>query len=476
MNDKLTDERLEGLLREFLAADAAASEPPASLRRRVAEAREMAVTAPARRRPFTLAWRPPRALAAAGVAVAVVLVGVLSATLSGLLPLGRADCSGVTIEAVTDAVTDVPGYTWRMTGTELVHRLVDVHGETSDEIFDYRTVDLELAGVYDAPDAWQVEVIGGDEQSGQFPIPPHTGLWFGNDVDSYLVADGQAWVRIRGGEHYQPTDPEDNVQIAREANQLLGLVEQGEPFWITFGSPRLPTITWTVESTTEGCRVIADDPRYADLPGVTWRVEVLVDPETLLPVRGLYEYATAAAQQPLPVPSGALLSDERVHLDFTYDYEATFTIDSPVPVGFESVMEAQARADATAAGLSSPFTTVTFQLAEAQVYAIHTPSGTAVLLYQNGTLASSEVVPANVDVFVDLVLTDDADPKAFLIAVVNDPRVATVEVTFSNGETRQVGGYAVRPSVSSGENLGEIVTWVPLDDEGNEVEVDPPRP
>jgi hypothetical protein len=51
-----------------------------------------------------------------------------------------------------------------------------------------------------------------------------------------------------------------------------------------------------------------------------------------------------------------------------------------------------------------------------------------------------------------------------------------VETTFGNDETRPLGGYSVRPSVSSGENLGEIATWVPLDDEGNEVEVDPPRP
>jgi hypothetical protein len=147
-----------------------------------------------------------------------------------------------------------------------------------------------------------------------------------------------------------------------------------------------------------------------------------------------------------------------------------------VPAGFESVTEAQARADATAAGLSSPFTSATFQLAEAQVYAIHTPSGTAVLLYQNGTLASSDVVPTNVDVYIDLVQTDGGDRKTFLVAVVNDPRVVTVETTFGNDETRPLGGYSVRPSVSSGENLGEIATWVPLDDEGNEVEVDPPRP
>jgi hypothetical protein len=74
------------------------------------------------------------------------------------------------------------------------------------------------------------------------------------------------------------------------------------------------------------------------------------------------------------------------------------------------------------------------------------------------------------------VQTDGGDPKTFLVAVVNDPRVVTVETTFGNDETRPLGGYSVRPSVSSGENLGEIATWVPLDDEGNEVEVDPPRP
>jgi hypothetical protein len=476
MNDQLTNERLEALLREFLATDAASSEPSAELRRRVIDARENAATVPARRRPFTLAWRPPRALAAAGVAVAVVAVGVLSATLSGLLPLGRPDCSGVTIESVREAVVAVPGYTWRMTGTELIHRLIPGGDRTFDVA--YATVPLEFTGAYDAPDAWRIDILQGYDPNSDFPLPPSTGGLVRSDVDGYLVVGGQPWVRGRGDTHYQPTDREDNVQIARVANELLEMVERGEPFGIAYESKPTgldPSMRWTVDSTNQGCTMTGSSSLRDAHPELTYRVELVVNPDTLLPQTALYVFSSTPSGDE-PLPTGTIITNEDMHLDFTYDYDASFTIDSPLPAGFESVTEAQARADATAAGLSSPFTSATFQLAEAQVYAIHTPSGTAVLLYQNGTLASSDVVPTNVDVYVDLVLTDDGDPKTFLVAVVNDPRVVSVEATFGNGETRQLGGYSVRPSVSSGENLGDIVTWVPLDDEGNEVEVDPPRP
>jgi hypothetical protein len=475
MNDKLTDDRLEALLREFLATDAATSESSPALRRRVMHARESAAAAPARRRPFVLAWRPPRALAAAGVAVAVVAVGVLSATLSGLLPLGRPDCSGVTIESVREAVVAVPGYTWRMTGTELIHRLIPGGDRTFDVA--YATVPLEFTGAYDAPDAWRIDILQGYDPNSEFPLPPSTGGLVRNDVDGYLVVDGQPWVRGRGDTHYQPTDPEDNVQIARQANQVLGLMTRMEPFgWSLDPAPTNNPmgISWIVDSTRDGCLLTAHSSLYDENPEVAFRVELLLNADTLLPKTALYAYARTNSDE--PQPSGAIVTNQDKQLAFTYDYGAPFAIDSPVPAGFESVTEAQARADATAAGLSSPFTSATFQLAEAQVYAIHTPSGTAVLLYQNGTLASSDVVPTNVDVYIDLVQTDGGDPKTFLVAVVNDPRVVTVETTFGNDETRPLGGYSVRPSVSSGENLGEIATWVPLDDEGNEVEVDPPRP
>jgi hypothetical protein len=409
------------------------------------------------------------------VAVAVVAVGVLSATLSGLLPLGRPDCSGVTIEAVREAVVAVPGYTWRMTGTELIHRLIPGGDRTFDVA--YATAPLEFSGAYDAPDAWRIDVITGYNPSAEFPIPPSAGGLVRSDVDGYLVVDGQPWVRGRGDTHYQPTDPQDQIQIARDANQVLGLMTRMEPFGWSFDPA--PTnnpmgISWIVDSTRDGCLLTAHSSLYDEHPEVAFRVELLVNPDTLLPRTALYAFTLTFSDK--PQPSEAIVTNEDKQLEFTYDYDAPLTVDSPVPAGFVPVDISAARRDAEQLGLEAPLDGTLQQLDAAQLWLVRSGNGSAVLLYQAGELASSQIVPDDVDVHVELVRTDDADPKTFLVCVVNDARVAGVDVTFTSGETRQMGGFAADPSVISGENLGDIVTWVPLDDAGNEVQVDPPRP
>jgi hypothetical protein len=280
-------------------------------------------------------------------------------------------------------------------------------------------------------------------------------------------------MRAAGSEHFAPAPEENDVIRSREANQLLGLLV-GEPFRILLsGEPYGQTVTWSVESERDGCRMTSSNP-YSSTPEATLAVELLVDPTTLLPVSATYARRTPEVPISGPQNQGSPRSD--VHLEFTYDYDAPLTVDSPVPAGFVRVDISAARRDAEQLGLEAPLDGTLQQLDAAQLWLVRSGNGSAVLLYQAGELASSQIVPDDVDVHVELVRTDDADPKTFLVCVVNDARVAGVDVTFTSGETRQMGGFAADPSVISGENLGDIVTWVPLDDAGNEVQVNPPRP
>lgn len=466
----MTDERMDRLeqeLRAWLAAEARHVAVPTGLRQRATELRD---TAAPHGRFAGWALRPV-VLAGATVALAV-LVG-LTVALSGVLPLGRPDCSEVTIERVRAAVADVPGYRWQMTGTELVSHLTGLD-ENRQAVFAYSTAQLEFAGAYDAPDAWRIDVLRGYDPD--LVLPPSTGLLVSDQWDGYLVADGSAWLRPVGAADYQPAGENGDLQLHRWANQLLGLLH-GEPFLIAFNpdTPWGSDLTWAVESVAGGC-LMTGTGHLEDAPeGYERVVAFLVDPETMLPSTGSYRFALSAI--PARTAGEGNASQEDVRLAFTYDYDESPRITSPVDTGFQPVEPVQAIAAAQELGVGEAPTMAQYQLGTAQAFLVHGPRLSAALVYVNGLLQQQALVQSDLDVWITLLGSGEPDAATFLAAVINDPRVASVEVSFSDGPPQTLPGFSAHPlTLTNGEGLGGIVTWTAYDDAGNELSVEPPPP
>ncbi len=465
----MNEERIEQMLREWLATEADAAEMPSRVRNAAAAAGEMGGQRVARRR--WPAW--PRSVALVA-ATGVVLVAMLaSVTLTGILPIGRPDCSGVTIERVRERVRDVAGYTWHMAGTELVHRLTGLD-ENRQPMFEYLTAPLEFRGAYEAPGSWQIDVVRGYDPD--LVVPPSTGMLASDQWDGYLVANGEAWLRPRGATHFAPAGGAADLQLHRWANQLYGLLH-GEPFLIEYesGFEWGSRLTWDLASVQNGCRLTGTDHLEAAPSGFAIVVGFVVDPETMLPVTASYRYVVPAQPAATAGEAGGLEEDK--NLQFSYDYDNPPAVIAPVPAGFQPVDAQRAIADAQQLGVGDAPTMDQYQLGSAQAFLLHGPAATAALLYVDGRLAHSATVESTLDVWVTLLGSGEPDPATFLVGVINDPRVAYVEVFFTDGETRTIEGSGAHPqSVTSGEGLGEIVTWIPYDDAGNEISVEPPPP
>lgn len=466
-------QRIEDLVRAWLATEDLHAEPPAGMRARAANARAEVAgrdVAGGRR------WAPLRPIALVAVAMTLVLAAVLGVTLFGVLPIGRADCSGVTIERVRAAVSDVPGYRWHMTGSELMSQPT-FHLEASPPTvdFDYTTAPLEFSGAYQAPAAWRIDEIQGYDE--RLVTQPHVASLITPEWDAVIFVDGQTWMRPRGSLHFRP-ETESNVPELREANQLYGLLF-GLPFRMLppNDAPAEAPLAWSTTSEGSGCRLTASWPTYgqgadgsAGLPDANWKLEVDVDPDTLLPTSARY----AESSGEMPLASGAFSARTDIELSFRYDYEDPPVITSPVPAGFQPVDPQRAIADAQAFGVGDAPTVDQYQLGAAQAFLLHGAPATAALVYVDGRLQESASVQSDLDVWVTLLASGEPDPATFLVAVINDPRVASLEVRFTSGAQRTISGSGVNArSVTSGEGLGEIETWIAYDNAGNEVSVDP---
>jgi hypothetical protein len=460
----MNDDRIEQLLRDWLSAEDAATKVPARMRTVAASARAsaMPVSTPRGR----LTW--PRGAGLAAGAVVVALAILLSVTLAGVLPLGRPDCSGVTIDGVRAAVVDVAGYSWRMTGSELVSRLIpDPSGPPA---FAYNTEPLEFEGVYNAPDAWRLEVIQGYDPA--FIVPPTVGQGLVSDeVDGYLVVQGQAYVRPTGAINYRPAADRSEWLLMNEANELYGLL-YGLEFRVNVAHEA--SLSWDVAPAPGGCLLSATPTDWVPQSGAERTREVTVDPRTLLPAK-----ADLHVTMPEEIPSdpqqgfGAQF-DQR--LSFTYRYTDVPHLEAPFAGPLAS--EQQARSEAQGLGIGELVTSEAYQLGSAQAFAVHGRNATAVLVYEDGQLTSTDLVPNDVGVWVQLVRSEQDPPAVFLVSILNDPRVASVEVYFSSGETRTpYASSGVTPEqITSGEGLGDLLTWTAFDENGGEVNVSPPPP
>lgn len=100
----------------------------------------------------------------------------------------------------------------------------------------------------------------------------------------------------------------------------------------------------------------------------------------------------------------------------------------------------------------------------------------AILLYENGLLASSAVVPKADDVTVEII---EGEQGRFLVLVANDVRVSHVRVQLTEPDPLQLPeeGSGGRPlAVVDAEGLGDIVTWFAYDENDRELVVSPRPP
>jgi hypothetical protein len=317
----MNDDRIEQLLRDWLSAEDAAMEVPARMLTAAASARASA--APVSTLRGRLTW--PRGASLAAGAVVVALAILLSVTLAGVLPLGRPNCSGVTIEAVRAAVKDIPGYSWHMTGTELLNHPGGLD-ENNQMTFEYSTAELEFAGAYLAPSTWRIDVLHGYDPTSV--ANPSIGLLVTDEWDGYLVVDGQAWVRPFAATQYQAAGAAADLQLHRWANQLYGLLF-GEPFLIEYehGTPWGQDLSWVVSSQNAACRLTGTGHLEAAPAGYSHVVEFLVHPGSLLPESGswrLVNPSTAASS-----PGSGASPDREWNLRFTYDFGTLPVIADP---------------------------------------------------------------------------------------------------------------------------------------------------
>lgn len=281
----MNDERIEARLRGWLATEADSIAMPDTLR-------EAAAVARARRAPrgWSAGWplSVPRQLLA-GVGGLLVVVTGASLVLSGLLPIGRADCSRVSVDAVRAAAEAVDGYRYTLVGSELQARPVPAQG---DGEIAYVTSTFELAGSYRAPDAWSIEVIGYDDPDGG--VPPSVGFaLIMEQFDAYVFVDGRGWARPIGRDRFIRTEDGDPPLEGVGRNRILDLLA-GEPFrFDPTGNPSYErSLSWSVVPEASGCRLASTLAGGPQLPGTTWELDLLVDPETMLPTTAHYRIAS----------------------------------------------------------------------------------------------------------------------------------------------------------------------------------------
>ena len=459
----MNEERIENQLRAWLADEAGRIEVPAELRERVGAAR----TVPAARR-----WAPgwsvslPRPLLA-GVAGLLVVVGGASLVLSGVLPIGRADCSGVSVDSVRAAAEGVPGYTYRMRGTELLSTLRSVKGELT---FEYVTGTVEFAGAYRAPDAWSLEVISVEQ--GESPIPPSIGgFLISEEWDAYIVVQEDVWSRPRGAEAFARMPASGDISMTMlGANRLTDLLA-GEAFRWTIRDEHPPApLRWTVEAEEKACRLISTNDFYAEHPEVGWQLDLLVDPATHLPAEA--EKHLTIPEIPFSGDTGASATD--VRMEFTFDYSAVPEITPPTNPQILPVSEQQARDDADGAGSGLVVDIQHSALGATDVFVARGVEATAVLVYEEGVLESERIVEKADDVVVEAV---EGMGGRFLVVVVNDFRVSRVEVDYSIARTDEFESGSARIALEPfPERKGEILTWRAYDTDGNELVLNPRPP
>jgi hypothetical protein len=463
----MNDDRIENQLRAWLAAEAGSITMPAGLREAAAAVR----TRPAPR------WSPGWSLSLprpvlAGVATLVVVAAGASLVLSGMLPVGRADCSRVSVEAVRAAAEAVPGYRYRMTGSELQARPIPAREDEGTRL-EYGTATFAFQGAYRAPADWSIEIT--ERKDSRSPIPPTVGYFLmTSEWDAYLMVGDRGWVRPTGADPFTPVPPDGPDLRWLSPNRLTDLLA-GEPFRVSIqGDPTAHEVplTWSIASERDGCRMVSTNERFSASTGASWTLELLVDPSTQLPTTATYRLATPEFLD--DDDDGSFASAQDIRYQFTFDYSTIPDIRPPTNPQILPVTEQQARDDAADAGAGLVTDIVSSALGATEVFLAHGVDGTVLLVYEEGVRETERLFDQRDDLVVDEVVGAGG---RFLVVVVHDFRVARVEIDYSIARTdsfeAQPGRLVLRPFP---ESKGEVVTWRAYDEDGNELVLNPRPP
>ncbi len=458
----MNDERTEKELRAWLADEASRIAMPGDLRERAAAAR----TAPAARggtSGWTLAL--PRPLLAGVAGLLLVAVGT-SLLLSGVLPIGRADCSRVSVESVRSAAEAVAGYTYRMAGSELQGYPAGGGGTPLE--LEYVTSTFDLQGAYRAPDAWTIEII--DWEDAGAPVPPSIGFFsIGQEWDGYLAVDGLGWGRPIGSERFTPM-PAGGLDLSSVGPNRLTDLLAGEPFRFSPGgapSYQAP-LTWSVAIDGDVCRLVSAHERFRASADGSWTLELVIDPATNLVTEATYRLTTPE------VPAhddGSFSSAQDLRYAFTFHYGDVPEITPPTDPDIEPVTDDQVR-DAAPTEIGLVTNVVGDAIGATQLYVVRGVDGIAVMRFEEAQLADSRTVAEAEDVWVELL--DGVDGR-FLVVIVNDVRIEAVDVTYTRGETdeplpeRLTAGGARPIFIVRVDHPGDLADWRALDEDGREV-------
>lgn len=451
---------LERDLRAWLAAEAAAIEPPPGLAERMS-----ALEPPTAARTERLAWaRLPRRMVLIGVTLLLVAALVAGLVLAGLLPFGP-DCSRVSIETVRAAADAVPGYRYTANATELTYRLEPPE-------FTYSTATIEVAGAYEAPDAWSLEILRLDNP--RSPIPPNGALWILSEAwDAFLYAEGAGYARATAASRYTRQSPGGLLLEQMGPNRVADLL-LGRPFRMGLPGQEAYPLSWSVAAREGTCMLAAAIPTVIEELGGTWELVFEVDPETLLPATAAYRLATP--EVPLVNGSGAPATD--VRWQFVFDYSETPDIEPPTDPEVPPVTEERAMDDAANAGAGVVTDRNGLGRGATELWVVRGSDAVAVLRYEGGLLAATELLDRADDVTVRIMEGEEA---RFLVVVVNDPRVSHVRVALSASDTLRVPPEDAptddRPLfIVDAEGLGDVVTWWAYDEDDRELVVSPRPP
>jgi hypothetical protein len=466
MNEMRGGDHLERELRAWLAAEADATSLPTGLRERVGRLELDATPSRAAR---WWRWPPRPALlgAVSGVLVAAIATGLL---VGGLLPIGRPDCSEVTFDRVLAAAEAVPGYRYTMHGTELIGR-PNFSGGRDNPTFDYTTATFDVAGAYRAPDAWSLEVV--DVEIPEGPAAPSSLIWLINEEwDAYIHVQDADYARAPGASRYSRLPP-DRLNLGWFGpSRLTDLLVGGQPIRMSPSDLLERQFTWSVTSTEDGCRLSATDPNLPDEPGMAFVNEFDVDPTTALPRSATHRLATPE----IPFASGSGAPRTEYTSTFTFDYSEVPDIRPPTDPERLAVDEGRARDDAMAAETGLVTNSTSLGRGSSELWVVRGTDAVAILLYEEGLLASTRIVSEADDVVVEIV---DGEEGRFLILVANDVRVSHVRVELTASDQVLLPGEAGedRPlAVVDAEGRGDIVTWLAYDESDRELVVNPRPP
>ncbi|HKO33311.1 MAG TPA: hypothetical protein VJY85_06160, partial [Candidatus Limnocylindria bacterium] len=440
--DPLMDEPIEREVREWLAAEAAGPMPE-RLRSRVAVAQPPGTVG-------LFGLRRGWALIVVMALLAALLVGTTLFAL-GLLPPSPAACTNLTIDRVRTAVAGSGGYSYRIEGTTLASTFDPGLVAESADPFNRANRSIILEGGYQAPDRWRLDSLAG---SNALDHATTYVMAFEIGTPTILRVGDAIWVRRWATPALIPEPPFAGDLAALEPNAVLSMLGEEDPV-LNGRVPGAGALTWERGQLAEG---------GCTLRGTTTgrSVEVIVDPASARPLiaHTTAEWEGNEDQPPLDL-----------RLTWSIDWQ-TPGIEAPVDVGPRPLTDEEAAAAAHELGLVDPSIVASATSGGAQAFVASDGDQHVFLSFQDGeplTLSSGRWM------FPEVRLDGAASSASFLYLLVDDPRVARIEVDLSSVEDRTVT-VATQPfaqiiALPMGESRlpPTLNRWAAFDAAGNEL-------